>query len=302
MALSYIAWDASYQHPLPEGHRFPMEKYALLPAQLEYEGTVSASAFFSPEPISETLLLSTHHADYWTALKEGTLDPRQMRKTGFPWSEALVAREVLIMGGTVQAAERALTTGVGFNIAGGTHHAFADRGEGFCLLNDQVIAAQALLLEGKATRIFIVDLDVHQGNGTAALCKNWPNIFTFSMHGEKNYPFHKEDSSLDVPLPDGMDDRSYLATMEQFLFPALDAFEPDFIFYQAGVDILAEDALGRLGLSLAGCRTRDEKVLGYAHRNRIPICISIGGGYAPQIRQIVEAHAQTYRTAAYLYF
>ncbi len=302
MPEPYIAWDAVYQHPLPEGHRFPMEKYALLPAQLEYEGTVSSSAFFSPTPLAESHLLRTHKEEYWTALKAGHLDPRIMRKTGFPWSPALVEREVLIMGGTLQAAEQALLTGIGFNVAGGTHHAFADRGEGFCLLNDQVIAANALFFAGKAQRIFIVDLDVHQGNGTAALCENLPHIFTFSMHGDKNYPFHKEKSSLDVPLPDGIDDRTYLATMDQYLMPALDAFEPDFIFYQAGVDILAEDALGRLGVSLAGCKARDEKVLRYAHRNQIPMCVSMGGGYAPKIQSIVEAHAQTYRLAAFLYF
>jgi acetoin utilization deacetylase AcuC-like enzyme len=302
MSHPFIAWDPAYQHPLPEGHRFPMEKYALLPAQLEYEGTVASSAFFTPEPLTEKELLLTHDAAYWLSLKEGSLDPKIMRKTGFPWSNALVEREVLIMGGTYQAALQALITGVGFNVAGGTHHAFADRGEGFCLLNDQVIAANLLFHTGKAKKIFIVDLDVHQGNGTAALCKNLHHIFTFSMHGDKNYPFHKESSSLDIPLPDGIDDRHYLATMDQYLFPALDAFEPDFIFYQAGVDILAEDALGRLGVSLAGSKARDEKVLGYAHRNHIPVCVSMGGGYAPQIQRIVEAHAQTYRLAAFLYF
>lgn len=299
---AFIASAQSYCLPLPPGHRFPMEKYRLIPEQLVYEGTLPESAFFVPEPAGDEALLDAHESEYLDDLRNGRLCERTMRKTGFPWSEALVTREEQIMGGTIRAAEIALETGVGMNVAGGTHHAFTNRGEGFCLLNDQAVAAMHLIRHHGIKRIFIADLDVHQGNGTAEICQNVPEIFTFSMHGEKNYPFHKEKSDLDIGLPDGIDDKAYLASMDQYLFPALDAFEPAFIFFQSGVDIMEDDALGRMSVSMAGCRERDTRLLRYAHTNKIPICISMGGGYAPDIRRIVEAHAQTFREVAYLYF
>lgn len=298
----WIAWSEIYAHPLPENHRFPMEKYQLLPEQLCFEGTVADSAFFAPKALGEPLLLAVHSEAYLHKIREGKLSPQEERRTGFPWSLELFHREVTIMGGTVEAAERALRLGVGMNIAGGTHHAFKDRGEGFCLLNDLVLAAHWLLKGGHARRILIVDLDVHQGNGTAALCAELPEVFTFSMHGEKNYPFHKERSDLDIGLPKGMTDTAYLALLDGHLNRVLDSFEPDFMLYQSGVDVLATDKLGHLGLSLEGCKQRDKLVLGAAHRHGIPLVASMGGGYSPHLRDIVEAHANTFRLACWYWF
>lgn len=279
-----------------------MEKYQLLPEQLCFEGTVADSAFFSPRALNEPLIAEVHSLSYLHKIREGKLSPQEERKTGFPWSPELFKREVAIMGGTVEAAERALRLGVGMNIAGGTHHAFKDRGEGFCLLNDLVLAAHWLLKGGHARRILIVDLDVHQGNGTAALCAELPEVFTFSMHGEKNYPFHKEKSDLDIGLPKGMTDAAYLTLLDGHLNRVLDSFEPDFILYQSGVDVLATDKLGHLGLSLEGCKQRDKLVLGAAHRHGIPLVASMGGGYSPHLRDIVEAHANTFRLACWYWF
>jgi len=295
-----IAWSNVYAHELPPGHRFPMLKYELLPEQLVYEGTINEASFFAPEPLPEDLLLSTHDAGYWKRLSGLQLTRQEVRKTGFPHSEGLINRERIIMQGTVDAANFALHHGVAMNIAGGTHHAYPDRGEGFCLLNDNAIAANYLLAEGKATKILIVDLDVHQGNGTAAIFANEPRVFTFSMHGAKNYPLHKETSDLDVGLADGTDGPSYLRLLRETLLPLLDSVEPDFVFFQSGVDVLATDKLGRLGLSIGDCRERDRILLSLCHRNNIPLLASMGDGYSENIRDIVEAHANTYRIAAEL--
>ncbi len=297
-----IAWSPEYVHPLPEGHRFPMEKYALLVEQLVYEGTVTDSAFFRPEPASEDILRMTHCGTYLTRLKNLELTRQEERKTGFPLSAALIERELRIMEGTRRCAEYALQYGVAMNIAGGTHHAYTDRGEGFCLLNDNAVAANYLLHTGRAKRILIVDLDVHQGNGTAAIFSEVPEVFTFSMHGEKNYPLHKELSDLDIALPDGTGDAAYLDILKHTLPELFDRHQPDFVFYQCGVDVLAGDKLGRLSLSAAGCRERDRLVIGSCHRNRVPLVCSMGGGYSPRIADIVEAHAATFRVAQELFF
>ncbi|WP_210488286.1 histone deacetylase family protein [Rufibacter aurantiacus] len=297
-----IAWSPEYAHPLPENHRFPMLKYELLPQQLLYEGTVTQENFFQPTPLPEERIVRVHEQDYWRRLHGLELTPSEIRRTGFPLSKELVAREVMIMGGTVMAAEFALEYGMAMNIAGGTHHAFTDRGEGFCLLNDNALAAQYLLDEGKAQKILIVDLDVHQGNGTAQIFSDEPHVFTFSMHGGNNYPLHKEKSDLDVPLPDGIGDTDYLKLLREHLPALMEQVNPDFVFFQSGVDVLASDKLGKLGLTLAGCKERDRLVLELCHQRRIPVCASMGGGYSTRIADIVEAHANTFRLAQQIFF
>ena len=297
-----IAWSEIFAHSLPEGHRFPMAKYDLLPEQLLYEGTITSKNLFEPKPLAEQFILDTHDADYWYRLKNLQLTSSEIRRTGFPLSEELVNREVVIMNGTLQAALFALEYGVGMNIAGGTHHAFTDRGEGFCLLNDIAIAANYLLKYKGFQRILVVDLDVHQGNGTAQIFEQEPRVFTFSMHGGHNYPFHKERSDLDVPLDEGTDDKTYLSLLQHHLPRLLDKHEPEFVFFQSGVDVLATDKLGKLGMSIAGCKERDRTVLELCHRNNLPVAISMGGGYSKQIAHIVEAHANTFRLAQQIYF
>jgi acetoin utilization deacetylase AcuC-like enzyme len=297
-----IAWSPCYAHPLTPGHRFPMEKYELLPEQLIYEGTVTPSNFFEPHRLGTRWLLSTHTKEYVKKLFSLSLSKSEIRKTGFPLSAELVDREVHIMAGSVQASEYALEYGIAMNIAGGTHHAFADRGEGFCLLNDLAISANYLLQSGLAQKVLIVDLDVHQGNGTAAIFREVHEVFTFSMHGAGNYPMHKEESNLDIPLPDGIGDEAYLAILEDSLHPLIEDFQPDFLLYQCGVDVLKTDKLGRLGLSLNGCMQRDRMVLEAAKKKGIPIMCCMGGGYSERIRDIVEAHANTYRLAQEIYF
>ncbi len=290
-----IAFHPNYVHPLPENHRFPMEKYDLLPKQLLHEGTVSESDFFEPSVLSESNLLAVHSSDYWNRLKNIMLTEREQRVSGFVHSNKLIEREITIMEGTRKAAEIALKKGIGFNIAGGTHHAYYDRGEGFCLLNDQVIASKWLLGNSNIQKILIIDLDVHQGNGTAKMLENEEHIFTFSMHGENNYPMLKEKSDLDVPLKDGINDKVYLYLLEYSLDSILSCFKPDFIFYQCGVDILETDKLGKLAVTLSGCAQRDKLVFETAKQLNVPIICSMGGGYSPQVKDIVEAHANTFR-------
>ncbi len=297
-----IAWSPIYRYALPPGHRFPMEKYELLPEQLLYEGTVSESNFFEPEPLPLNTLLLTHSPVYWQKLREQRLSPKEVRAIGFPMTPRLVERGLHIANGTLQAARYALEYGIGMNIAGGTHHAFADHGEGFCVLNDIAIAARALLHEGRVRRVLIVDLDVHQGNGTARLFRNEPRVFTFSMHGARNYPTRKERSDLDIGLPDGTDDALYLRLLSETLPALLDHVEPELLFFQAGVDVLEEDRLGRLRLSLQGCARRDRLVLATAHRHRVPVVVSMGGGYPTRLATLIEAHANTFRVAQEVFF
>jgi acetoin utilization deacetylase AcuC-like enzyme len=293
----YIAWNDLYAHPLPEGHRFPMLKYELIPQQLLHEGTIASHQLFSPSFLTEKNILRVHQKDYWEKLKNLSLNAQEIRMTGFPLSEQLVQRELSIMQGTLDCALFALENGFAFNVAGGTHHAFSERGEGFCLLNDMAIATQYLIEECGLKRILIVDLDVHQGNGTAAIFHGRHDVFTFSMHGEHNYPLQKEKSTLDVPLPDGCSDELYLHLLQQHLPVILDAFQPQFIFYQCGVDVLASDKLGRMNLSLDACKKRDIAVLEAAHQRRVPLVAALGGGYSEDIRIIVEAHCTTFRIA-----
>jgi len=292
-----IAFHPIYVHSLPENHRFPMEKYDLLQRQLLYEGIVEESYFFEPSQLTEEQLLSVHSIEYWEKLKCLKLTEREQRVSGFVHSKQLIEREITIMEGTRKAAELALSKGLGFNIAGGTHHAFYDRSEGFCLLNDQVIAANWLLQNTQIKRILILDLDVHQGNGTAALCANEERIFTFSMHGSSNYPLKKEKSDLDIDLKDGISDKEYLFLLESNLDKIILTFQPEFIFYQSGVDILDSDKLGRLSLSQKGSFQRDSIVYNSVRQLKVPVVTTMGGGYSPQIKDIVNAHANTFKAA-----
>ncbi|MCH7398071.1 histone deacetylase [Belliella sp. DSM 107340] len=297
-----IAHSSIYAHPLPQGHRFPMEKYELLPEQLLYEGTVNTDNFFEPGILDEKWILNTHDTSYFSKLKHLSLTKSEIRKTGFPLSGELVNREIHIMDGSVQAALFALEFGVAMNIAGGTHHAFTDRGEGFCLLNDIAITANYLLGNNLARKILVVDLDVHQGNGTAQIFESTEEVFTFSMHGASNYPMHKEKSDLDIGLPDKIDDSGYLKILKSNIYPLLETVQPDYIIYQCGVDVLESDKLGRLGLSILGCKERDRIVLEMAKKNSIPVMCCMGGGYSPKISNIIEAHANTYRLAQEIFF
>lgn len=297
-----IAFDPIYAHPLPAGHRFPMLKYELIPAQLLHEGIITQDNLFSPEPVDEQTILLTHDADYWHQLQDLTLPPREQRRIGFPLSAQLVEREVRIAQGTIDGCRYAFEYGVAFNVAGGTHHAGSNWGEGFCMLNDQAIAANYLLNSDLATSILIIDLDVHQGNGTAQIFGNEPRVFTFSMHGDKNFPFRKERSDLDIPLDDGVGDEAYLNLLYDALPNLIENQKPDLVFYLAGVDILESDNLGKLALSKEACKQRDRFVFEQCKSHNIPVQVSMGGGYSPQIKDIVEAHCNTYRVANDLYF
>ncbi|MBN3519050.1 histone deacetylase [Algoriphagus lutimaris] len=297
-----IAYSTIYAHPLPAGHRFPMEKYALLPQQLMYEGTATEENFFDPDLFGEEVILSTHKLTYWERLKNLELTKSEIRKTGFPLSKDLVDREVKILSGSIQSALFAKEQGIAMNIAGGTHHAYSDRGEGFCLLNDLAVTANYLIQHQHASKVLIVDLDVHQGNGTAEIFQNVKEVFTFSMHGQSNYPMHKEKSDLDVGLPDKIEDKEYLYLLNTHLNKILEEFDADFILYQSGVDVLKTDKLGKLALSLEGVMARDKIVLELAHQNEIPIMCCMGGGYSPQIKDIIDAHAQVYRLAQEIFF
>lgn len=297
-----IAYSPIYKYALPEKHRFPMEKYELLPEQLLYEGTVNEDNFFHPEAATEENILLTHDAVYWDRLKKLDLTPKEIRKIGFPLSEELVTRGTHIANGTLQCALFAQQFGIAMNIAGGTHHSFKDRGEGFCVLNDIAIAANYLLLHQLASKILIVDLDVHQGNGTANIFQDEQQVFTFSMHGQRNYPTQKENSDLDIGLPDKTEDELYLKTLKNTLPKLLDEVAPDLVFYLSGVDIIESDKLGRLNVSMQGCKERDRFVLSLCKQHQLPLAVSMGGGYSERISDIVEAHANTYRLAQEIFF
>jgi acetoin utilization deacetylase AcuC-like enzyme len=289
-----IAWDPIYAHPLPDGHRFPMLKYELIPEQLLHEGVITEANLFSPEAVAEENILRSHDQNYWEQLRDLTLPAKEQRRVGFPLSPQLIEREIRIAQGTIDASIYALQSGVAFNVAGGTHHAGSNWGEGFCMLNDQAIAANYLIAKGLANRILIIDLDVHQGNGTAEIFTDEPRVFTFSMHGEKNFPFRKEQSDLDIGLDDGTGDVEYLEKLMQTL-PKLLTFAPDFVFYLAGVDVLNSDKLGKLGLSKTACKERDRLILQFCKDNNLPVQVSMGGGYSPDIKDIVDAHCNTFK-------
>ncbi len=329
-----IAFHPIYKYQLPEGHRFPMEKYELLPQQLLLEGTVTEENFFEPEILSKENILAVHTKEYFESLLNLSIEKSAARKIGFPLSETLVKRGRYISQGTIDCCEYALKYGISMNIAGGTHHSYSDHGEAFCLLNDQAIACRYLLkrysneinsvasdsdgilvnsgisYEQIASRarnwvinkILIVDLDVHQGNGTAKIFENDDFVFTFSMHGAGNYPFKKEKSDLDIAVPDGSGDEVYLKILKETLPKLIEEQKPDFIFYLAGVDILETDKLGRLNCTVTGCKERDRFVLQTCKDLNIPVQVSMGGGYSPEIKTIIEAHANTFRVAQQIFF
>lgn len=297
----YIAYHPIYFHPLPEGHRFPMLKYELIPGQLLHEGTITNHNIFAPQPCPLDIVLLTHEEAYVQKLINQTLSEKEQRRIGFPQSPELTERELIITKGTVDCCHFAIQHGVALNIAGGTHHAFADKGEGFCLLNDMAVAANYLLQKKLATQVLIIDLDVHQGNGTAKLFENRTNVFTFSMHGEHNYPFHKERSDLDIPLKDGTNDAAYLPLLYSTLSNLITEIHPDFAFFLSGVDILETDRFGKLKITMEGCKQRDRIVFEFLQKNNIPCVVSMGGGYSSDIKLIVEAHCNTFRVAKDVY-
>ncbi len=301
MGMVKIAFDPIYAHPLPAGHRFPMVKYELIPGQLLHEGSVSSANIFSPDPCSKDIVTLTHTQSYLHDLLHLRLSPQHIRRIGFPLSERLIERELRITQGTIDCCHFALQYGAALNVAGGTHHAFADRGEGFCLLNDMAVAANLLLHNKLASQIAIIDLDVHQGNGTAKIFENEPRVFTCSMHGGHNYPFIKEKSDLDIPLKDGTGDQEYLEILKGTLEFIHVTVKPDFIFYLSGVDVLETDKFGKLKLSMDGCLHRDKMVLEYCKNNSLPCVIAMGGGYSADVRHIVQAHCNTFRTAIKLW-
>ncbi len=296
-----IASDPVYAHPLPEGHRFPMLKYELIPEQLLHEGTITPENLFAPTACSEEIILLTHDNEYLDKLMHQTLSASEQRRIGFPQSPQLTERELIITQGTIDCCRYAMEHGVALNVAGGTHHAFRDRGEGFCLLNDMAVASNYLLKENKAKQILIIDLDVHQGNGTAKIFEQQPRVFTFSMHGGHNYPFHKEHSDLDIPLKDGTTDKEYLTLLADTLPALIEKTKPDLAFFLSGVDILESDKYGKLNISIDGCKKRDEMVFSLLQKNNIPVTVAMGGGYSSDVRIITEAHCNTFRVAKDLY-
>lgn len=290
-----LAYSEAFPIPLPEGHKFPFRKYELVRQQLEYEGAIKASQVFVPEFVTDEVIHLTHSAAWWSRAKARELDPKEYRRIGFPNVPELVSRSWSSASGTVRAAEQALEEGAGMNLAGGTHHSFYDRGEGFCLLNDIAIAANYLLDRQLVKRVLIVDLDVHQGNGTASLFADRPEVFTFSMHCRDNYPYRKENSDLDVELVSFSEDERYLNMLKKHVPRLMEEFGPDIVFFQAGVDILATDKLGKLNVSREGCRERDRIVIKAAHDLHLPLVVVMGGGYSDRYTTIVNAHCETYK-------
>jgi acetoin utilization deacetylase AcuC-like enzyme len=291
------AWSsAAYTFPLPAGHRFPIEKYSLLRDAVIAERVVTHVR--EPERATCEELARVHTDDYIDRLTSGALSDAELRVLGFPWSPALVERSYRALGGTLGAARSALRTGIAMNLAGGTHHAFPDRGEGFCVFNDVAVAIRALRAEGLIRRAAIIDLDVHQGNGTHAIFAGDEDTFTFSMHGSRNYPFHKVPGTLDIELPDGTGDADYLARLADALPQVLDSGAPDLVVYLAGADPHERDRLGRLKLTFDGLERRDAMVLEACREVGIPVAITIAGGYGVDIRETVAIHLATARIAS----
>ncbi len=297
-----IAFNSNYIYPLEENHRFPMIKYELIPEQLIRENTCVDENFFSPGKIDSKIVLKTHQKEYFKRFTSLQLSKKEIREIGFPLSQELVDRELQIAQGTVSGVNYSLKNGISMNIAGGTHHAFYDRGEAFCMLNDQAIAANYIIQEGLFKKILIIDLDVHQGNGTASLFNSNPNVYTLSFHGKKNYPFRKEKSDLDIEFDDNTNDKEYLKVLKETIPKVIDQFEPEFIFYLSGVDVLENDKLGRLSLTLNGCKERDKFILQTCKDNSIPLQVSMGGGYSIVLKNIIEAHSNTFRLAQEIFF
>ena len=278
-----------------------MEKYELIPQQLLYEGLVEKESFFSPNVAKDFWIEKAHDKEYISKLNHLTLSKSEIRKTGFPISKELVNREYIITQGTLDCVDFAIKYGASANIAGGTHHAFRNRGEGFCLFNDVAIGSYYAIEKYQMQSILIIDLDVHKGNGTASILKDYNKVFTFSIHGEKNYPFHKEKSNLDIPVKDGINGKEYLKKLKENLDFLSVELSPDIIFYISGVDILDTDKLGRLAVKREDCKKRDEMVFEFSKKCKAPIVTVMGGGYSEKIYDIVEAHCNTFKSMLSLF-
>ena len=288
--------------PLPAGHRFPMEKYSRLREALLASGEFAVGDFHLPHAASDEELARAHDPGYIRQVCCGQLSEKAQKAIGFPWSAGMVERSRRSAGATICACRSALSNGgVAANLAGGTHHAFRDRGEGFCVFNDAAVAARAMQAEGRAERILIVDCDVHQGNGTASILAGDPSVFTFSIHGARNFPFAKENSDLDIELPDGCSDDAYLTHLDDGLSTAFDLARPELVIYLAGADPYRDDRLGRLGLSFVGLAERDRRVFARCQAQGVPVAIAMAGGYARQIDDTVAIHATTIRLARQLW-
>lgn len=285
--------------PLPPGHRFPMEKYARLRMRIASSPLFAPEALREPAAADDAALLRAHDASYVRQVCEGSLDAAALRRIGFPWSAAMVERSRRSAGATLAACRAALEDGCAASLAGGTHHAHRDFGSGFCVFNDAAVAALAMLAEGLAQRVAVVDCDVHQGDGTATILAGHPATFTFSIHGAKNFPFRKAHSDLDIELPDGTTDAPYLAALDRGLEAVFDGFAPDLVIYLAGADPYADDRLGRLALSMAGLAERDRRVLDACRRRGSALAIAMAGGYARNIDDTVAIHAATLELAAH---
>jgi acetoin utilization deacetylase AcuC-like enzyme len=308
-----IAYSPKYKLELPDGHIFPITKFELLHNQLLLEGIVQKDNFFQPNLVAEDVILQTHTPQYWDALKHKKLTEKEILKLGFPLSTELIEANLLIAGGAIQCTQFAQQYGVAFSIAGGSHHAFSDHGEAFSLLNDVAIAANYLINNKLYKRILIIDLDVHQGNGTAKIFKESPNgwfndpekkggVFTFSMHAEKNYPKRKEQSNLDIALPDNTDDISYLTILKDNLTKLFDTVQPDFVFFNAGIDLIKGDKLGRLAVTKEGCKLRDKMVFEKCKKNNVPVVVLMGGGHLDRLSNTIDAYINTYRVAKDVFF
>jgi len=295
-----VFYTARYYADIGPGHIFPIRKFELVRQRLLAEATTNQCEFVEPQPANEDEVLLVHTEDYVKRLCAGQLTNNELRRLGLPWSPALVERSFYAAGGTICAARDALLSGVASNLAGGTHHAFVDHGEGFCVLNDVAVAIRVLQRESLINTAAIIDCDVHQGNGTASIFASDPGVFTFSMHGEKNYPLFKQTSTLDIELPDGTSDDFYLGTLRASL-PIVLQHEPDIVFYLAGADPFAGDKLGRLSVSIGGLRERDEFALSTCYEREIPIVTVMSGGYGENLDDTIEIHCNTIRTAVSLF-
>jgi len=296
-----IFYSEKYHYPLPENHRFPIDKYILTKEQLLHRGIIGEDQLADPGLIDEASILLVHTPEYWHQVKTLGLPPRMVRRIGLPNTEVSVLRARNSVAGTLSAARSALRQGIGMGLAGGTHHAYPDRGEGFSTLNDIAISARCLLQEGKVQKILIVDLDVHQGNGNAFIFGEDPEVFTFSMHGKDNYPLKKEKSDLDIALPSGTEDKEYLNRLTTTLPRLFEQDRPDLVFFQSGVDVLATDKLGKLSLTKEGCLQRDRIVFSTCFEYEVPVCTCMGGGYSTRMADIVDAHCNTFAAAAEIF-
>lgn len=286
--------------PLPERHNFPAQKYQMLRERLVLNKILNENELSSSPIATKNMITMAHTTEYYDAFTNGSIDINSMRRIGLPWSPRLVNKTMTTVGGCICSAKESLSDGISGNLAGGTHHAFPDHGMGFCVFNDISITILWMLDQKIIRRAAVIDLDAHQGNGTAEILKNVHEVFTFSMHGEKSFPYEKVPSTLDIPLPEAIEDSHYLGLLEQHL-PSVFQFKPDIIFYLAGVDPLKNDRYGKLGLSLEGLALRDYYVLKECFIRNIPVSLSMGGGYADPIQLTVTAHINTYQIAKNIY-